>query len=180
MDTTTIIVIVALAAILLVAFGLIWWATRARQSSNLRSTFGSEYERTVEETGDRREAERELRRRQERVERLRIVPLSYEDVERYSGEWRVVQARFVDNPKSALKEADDLVGNVMEKRGYPVNDFEQRAADVSVDHPDVVTNYRTGHEIARRDDATTEEMRQAMQHYRALFDDLLQTAEVRR
>jgi hypothetical protein len=180
MDTTTVIVIVALAAILLVAFGLIWWASRSKQTSNLRSSFGSEYDRTVEETGDRRQAERELRERQQRVERLHIVPLSYEDVERYSGEWRVVQAHFVDSPKSALKEADDLVGKVMDKRGYPVGDFEQKAADVSVDHPDVVTNYRTAHEIARRDDATTEEMRQAMQHYRALFDDLLQTAEARR
>lgn len=118
-----------------------------------------------------------------RVERLRIVPLNYEDVERFSGEWRVVQARFVDNPKSALKEADELVGKVMERRGYPVGDFEQRAADVSVDHAEVVTNYRTAHEITMRSEkgnATTEEMRQAMHHYRALFDDLLQTAEVRR
>ncbi|HXH21788.1 MAG TPA: hypothetical protein VNN10_07145 [Dehalococcoidia bacterium] len=183
METTTAIVIVILAAVLLLTAAGIWWASRRKQTSGLRSTFGPEYERTIEEVGDRREAERALKERQMRVERLRIVPLNYEDVERFSGEWRVVQARFVDNPKSALKEADELVGKVMERRGYPVGDFEQRAADVSVDHAEVVTNYRTAHEITMRSEkgnATTEEMRQAMHHYRALFDDLLQTAEVRR
>ena len=183
MDTTTIVAIVVIAALVLLALGAVWWASQKRQSDRLRQDFGSEYDRTLAETGDRRRAERELESRQERIEKLHIKPLTHEQANMYLDKWRGVQARFVDDPKSALHEADGLVDEVMEKRGYPVGDFEQRAADISVDHPDLVRNYRLAHNISRASDqgnATTEEMRQALQSYRALFDDLLQTAEVRR
>jgi hypothetical protein len=139
----------------------------------------------VKDAGDRRTAEGELRKRQERVQALEIRPLEGEDRERYATEWRQVQALFVDEPKAAIDDADDLIGRVMKARGYPVADFEQRVADISVDHAAVVEHYRAAHAIAeRRDevDTDTEALRQAMVHYRALFEDLLgptddQTAE---
>jgi hypothetical protein len=167
-----VVVIAAVVVLVIVA----WLVGARRRTEDLKSRFGSEYERTVEREGDRRSAEAELRQRQERVEALDIRPLPPERRDHYAEEWRHVQAEFVDQPTQAITQADRLVGEVMEARGYPVGDFEQRVADVSVDHPEVVEHYRVAHDIAsRRDDLTvdTESLRQAMVHYRALFEDLL-------
>lgn len=167
--------VVIVAAVLLLAV-VAWQITRAR-SQRLRDRFGGEYDRTIERTGRRREAEAELREREKRREELEIRPLPPLSRERYAEEWRRVQARFVDEPAGAVAEADRLVAQVMRERGYPMDDFEQRAADVSVDHPAVVEDYRAGHAIYLaydRGDAGTEDLRQAMVHYRALFAELLE------
>jgi hypothetical protein len=173
MDQT--ILLVGVIVVLLAVVG--WLLYERRRSDQLRSDFGPEYKRTIEATGDRRAAETELRERKERVDALDIRPLPPPEREAYSQEWREVQARFVDEPDGAISDADALIGKVMESRGYPVADFEQRAADVSVGHANVVEHYRAAHEIAsRRDDVgtDTEALRQAMVHYRALFEDLLE------
>lgn len=149
---------------------------RGMQTKRLKERFGSEYDRTVEADGGRRQAETDLRDRERRRERLDIRPLSPEARERYATRWQAVQGRFVDRPSDSLQEADDLVQGVMRDRGYPVEDFEQRTADVSVDHPDVVEHYRSAHRVSQRigeGAIDTEEQRQAMVHYRALFDELL-------
>jgi len=173
MDTNTVIIIVvALAVLAVVAFGLM----KRRRSSKLRDRFGPEYERAIEETGGRRKAETALHDREKRVEAFAIVPLRAGERERYGANWRKVQGEFVDDPKAAVSHADELLAEVMSARGYPVGDFEQRSADLSVDHPVVVQNYRAAHDIAVRHaqgDASTEDLRQAMIHYRALFDDLV-------
>jgi hypothetical protein len=178
METTTIILIVALA----IAVGLIAVLLFSRlRSQRLRERFGPEYERTLRETDDRRRAEAELEARQRRVQKLDIREIALDEATRYAQAWKVVQARFVDDPSGAVGEADRLVGEVMEKRGYPVGDFEQRAADLSVDHATVVEHYREAHAIAERQsgaDADTEDLRRAMVHYRALFSDLLGTDDV--
>ena len=152
-------------------------AARRRRSRQLQEGFGPEYDRVVEESGDRREAERELLDRKERIEELDVRPLPEELRTRYAEEWRLVQARFVDEPVSAVHEADALVQRVMADRGYPVaDDFERRAADMSVDHPDVVENFREGHRLVaenRDGDGDTEALRRAMVHFRSLFDELL-------
>jgi hypothetical protein len=178
MDSSTIIPIaiaIAVIVILVVALAALFLGRRQR-TDRLRSRFGPEYERVVDETGDRREAEAELRDRQERVSRFDIRPLTASDRERFVTSWRLIQAEFVDQPRTALIKADDLLTEVMRTRGYPVEDFEQRSADLSVDHPEVVQNYREGRNITRRyrrGDADTEDMRQAMIHYRTLFDELV-------
>lgn len=172
MNETLLLVVVIV--VLLAVVG--WLLYERRRSTELRSRFGPEYERTVKDAGDRRAAEGELRERQERVRALDIRPLGDQDRQRYATEWREVQALFVDEPKAAIDDADDLIGQVMEDRGYPVADFKQRIADVSVDHAAVVEHYRAAHAIAeRRDDVDTdtEDLRQALVHYRALFEDLL-------
>jgi hypothetical protein len=169
------LLLVGVIVALLVVVG--WLLYERRRSDQLRAEFGPEYKRAVDATGDRRAAETELRERQERVEALDIRPLPAADREAYAQEWRQVQAKFVDEPGSAIMEADALIRGVMEARGYPVADFEQRVADISVGHANVVDHYRAAHEIAsRRDDARidTEALRQAMVHYRALFEDLLE------
>jgi hypothetical protein len=130
--------------------------------------------------GDRAKAEAELAARKARVEKLRIKQLSPGDAQRYAEQWRAVQARFVDDPVEAVREADRLVCEVMQSRGYPMGDFELRAADVSVDHPRVVEHYRAAHEIALRNEqgaAATEDLRRAIVHYRTLFDELIHTPE---
>lgn len=173
-DATLIIVTVVIIAILIAA---VWWYSMRQRSEKLRERFGPEYERTVAEKGDTRKAEDELTDRQKRVSQLDIRPLAADERGRFSDEWRAVQARFVDDPSSAVRDADALVGRVMEARGYPVGDFEQRSADVSVDHPTVLEHYRAAHEIALRHDqgqASTEDLRQAMVNYRALFAELLE------
>jgi len=150
--------------------------TSRRRSQQLRERFGSEYDRTVKTEKNIRRAEATLAARAKRVDALHIRPLAHEDTVRFDTSWRAVQARFVDDPKGAVTEADRLVGEVMTARGYPLGDFEQRVADLSVDHPDVVMNYRAAREIAllhKQDQASTEDLRQAMVHYRALFKDLL-------
>jgi hypothetical protein len=165
-------------AVAVVAIGaLVWFASSRRRSQQLRQRFGPEYDHALRTEGSARQAEKELEARAKRVEALHIRPLAPEDAARFDASWRGVQARFVDDPKGAVTEADRLVGEVMTTRGYPVGDFEQRVADISVDHPDVVMNYRSAREIAllhARGQASTEDLRQAMVHYRALFRDLLQ------
>jgi hypothetical protein len=134
----------------------------------------------VSEHGDRAKAEAELRAREKRVEKLNIVPLAPQEAQQFGQQWRELQARFIDNPKGVLLDADRLVRDLMLRRGYPMGDFERRAADISVDHPAVVDHYRTAHAIAERDhrgEANTEDMRQAVVHYRALFDELLEVGE---
>jgi len=173
MAVQTIVLIVVLVVLVLVAA---WLITSRRRSHELREQFGPEYNRAVEAHGTAREAEAELEARRQRVAALHVVPLSPQDRERFSTEWRSVQARFVDDPSGALREADTLVNEVMQTRGYPMSNFEQRAADISVDHPDVVTHYRAAHTVLPRlgdGGATTEDLRQALVHYRALFDELL-------
>ena len=157
---------------------------RRRRSRRLREQFGPEYERAVRDYhGDRERAEYELRSREQRVRRLQIRGLAPEDRARYAEDWRAVQARFVDDPSAAVTDADHLVGRVMEDRGYPVGDFEQQASLISVDRPRVVENYRAAHEIAirnERGEASTEDLRNAMIYYRALFQDLVGPDEARR
>ena len=175
MDTRTLaIAAVVILAVLAIAF---WLWNQKQQSRRLEQRFGPEYNRTVDELGSRSKAEAELRNRERRVERLEIVPLAPADAERFSQEWKTLQGRFVDNPKGVLMEADQLVRELMLKRGYPMADFDHRAADISVHHPAVVEHYRAAQAIALRDrrgEADTEEMRKAVVHYRALFDDLLE------
>jgi len=181
-DATLIIVAVVIIAILVAA---VWWYSMRQRSAKLQEKFGPEYERTVAEKGDTRKAEDELTDRQKRVSKLEIKPLAADERRRFNDEWRAVQARFVDDPSAAVRDADTLVGRVMEARAYPVGDFEQRAADVSVDHPTVLEHYRAAHAVALRHaqgQASTEDLRQAMVNYRALFDELLeeqQTVETR-
>ena len=172
MDTGVWIVrgVFVLAALVLLALA----AMRKRRSEQLREGFGPEYDHVVEETGDRRAAERELSERRKRHEELDIVSLSDGVRARYAEEWKQVQARFVDEPEAAVHDADQLVQRVMSDRGYPVaDDFERRAADVSVDYPDVVENFRDGHRLAGESD--TESLRQAMVHFRSLFAELLES-----
>lgn len=164
-----IIAVIAMAAVVIIA------SARAR-SAKLRRKFGPEYERVVRASGDRSQAERDLRAREARVERFHIEELPAGARTRYVEEWRTVQTRFVDEPEAAVADADRLIENVMRDRGYPVENFEQRAADLSPDHPDVVQNYHAAHEIASRSErgeVDTEDLRQAMVHYRTLFTDLV-------
>ena len=170
------IVIAVLVVLALVA----WTLSRRRRTERLRERYGPEYDRAVRDEGQRRTAEAELERREEKRRRLDIVPLSDAARTRYLESWRETQARFVDDPSSALADADRLVEQVMRERGYPMDEFDQRAADISVDHPQVVENYRAGHAISvanERGDATTEDLRQAVIHYRALFEELLGTRD---
>lgn len=171
--------IAALVLLALLAVGA-WLWSRKQQSKRLEQRFGPEYERTVHRHGDVAKAEAELRERQKRVEKLHIVPLAPADAAHFSQAWRGLQARFIDDPKGTLAEADRLVRELMLRRGYPMGDFEHRAADISVHHPAVVEHYRAAHAIALRDDrgeADTEDLRRAVVHYRALFDELLEVGE---
>jgi len=174
MDTNLILIGVVVLALLVVAG---WLILRRRETQTLEKRFGPEYNRAVDELGSRAKAEAELKARQKRVEQLHIMPLAPADASRFSEAWRALQGRFVDNPKGVLIEADQLVRDLMQKRGYPMGDFDRRAADISVDHPAVVDHYRAAHEIALRDrrgEVDTEGMRQAVIHYRALFAELLE------
>src|SRR5580765_4359958 len=169
-------ILIAAAAVVIVAM-VAWGMMKRRQTKQLQSQFGPEYDRTVEAADSKRAANAELAARRDRREQLDIRPLSSAARERYIDQWQVVQAQFVDNPSGAVSSADQLIQSAMADRGYPVKDFETRAADVSVDHPDVVENYRQGHRLAQKTadgDGSTEDLRQAMRHYRALFDDLVE------
>jgi hypothetical protein len=180
-DTQTWIIIAAALALGLVAIGT-WLYTRRKQSHRLQEHFGPEYDRTVNESGSRSKGESELKAREKRVERLEIIPLASPDAARFTEAWRALQSRFIDNPKGVVVQAEQLVRELMEKRGYPMGDFERRAGDISVDHPGVVANYRSAQAIAQRDQqgtADTEELRKAVVHYRALFDELLEVREPR-
>jgi hypothetical protein len=169
-------IVIIVAVVLIVAALAASAAARKRRTSRLREGFGPEYDRTVDSTGGRRQAERELQERQERREALDIRELAPAARERHLESWRALQTRFVDDPGSSVRDADRLVQDVMRERGYPMNNFEQRAADVSVDHPHVVEHYHAAHRVwaaNERGEATTEDLRQSVVHYRALFDDLL-------
>ena len=175
-NTTTIILV---AIVFLVVGGLLAMAVmRFQRTRRLRERFGPEYDRMVKEAGDKQKAESELEARLAHVEALKIRPLSAEEVNRFSLEWQTTQAEFVDEPLASVQKADRLIREVMKTRGYPVEDFEQRAADISVDYPELVTDYRGLHMIAVKeanDEVSTEEMRQAMVHGRALFENLVST-----
>jgi hypothetical protein len=162
-------VLIAIAVIVVIAL-IVWRAVSARRTRTLQERFGPEYDRTLERADGRRAAEADLAGRAKRREELDIRPLSPAARERYLDDWRTVQARFVDDPAGAVGQADTLIQSVLRERGYPVDDFEQRAAGISVDHPKVVENYRAGHRLSRGD---TEEQRQAMVHYRSLFEELV-------
>ena len=162
---------------IIVLLMIVWIVVRQQRTAKLRRRFGPEYDHAVREHGTRK-AEGVLLEREKRVEKFPVRALNADERERFITEWRALQSRFVDDPRVAVNDADQLVNRVMEARGYPMADFEQRAADVSVDHPRVVTNYRAAHEIAlrhRQGQATTEDLRQAMIYYRSLFDELLET-----
>jgi hypothetical protein len=164
-------------AIALIVVLVVIVAVLQRRTARLRQRFGSEYERTVAAEGGRRPAEAALAERAQRRDTLTIRPLDEVARRRYVDQWRMLQGQFVDDPAGAVGGADRLIQSAMQERGYPVEDFDQRAADISVDHPDVVENYREGHRLARAaalGDGSTEDLRQAMQHYRALFDELLE------
>ncbi len=166
------LIVIGIIAVLLI----IWAVVRRQRTAKLRERFGPEYDRIAMESGPRK-AEATLLEREKRVEKFNIRPLPSDQRELFITEWRNVQARFVDDPKGAVGLADQLVDRVMGARGYPVAEFEQRAADISVTHPNVVSNYRAAHQIALRHQqgqATTEDLRQAMIYYRSLFDDLLE------
>lgn len=174
---------VILIVVVIAAVAILAWYYLQRRSHMLRSRFGPEYQRAVEEHGSRFKAETELEKRARRVERFHIRSLPPSDRERFIEDWRADQAHFVDEPHAAVLEADRLVTELMRARGYPISDFDRRAEDLSVDHPSVVQNYRSACEIAqkaKRNTADTEDLRKAMVYYRALFDDLLETHEVRR
>lgn len=168
--------------IAIVVLGAIAWylVARQRRTDALREQYGSEYAKAVRDTGSARRAEDELIKRRERVEALEIKPLSAEQRAQFTREWRRVQVMFVDDPGGAVSRADTLVDEVMQVRGYPVSDFDQQAADLSVHHARVVQNYRAAREIAERHrlrQATTEDLRKAMVYYRELFQDLLEDRE---
>jgi FtsZ-interacting cell division protein ZipA len=176
MSTNSIIVLVLLTVIVVIALVAVATYFSSKRSKHLRDRFGPEYARLAEETGSKSAAEKQLEAREKRAAKFLIRPLTEEDSRRFSSQWQQVQAEFVDDPKASLIHADDLLGTVMVARGYPMSDFAQRTADLSVDHATVVQHYHAAHGIAlahRRGEATTEDMRQAMIHYRSLFDELV-------
>ena len=172
-------VLIAIGVVVVLAL-VVWRALAQRRTGKLQQQFGPEYDRTLDKSDSKRDAEAELQARDERRQQLEIRPLSRATRDRYLQSWQSVQAQFVDDPRRAVASADSLIQSVMVERGYPVEDFDQRAADISVDHPQVVENYRHGHRLAQAsaDGAdgsdSTEGLRQAMRHYRALFDELLE------
>jgi len=185
MDSSTLTTIAIAVVAMIIVGAILFFAMRKQQSARLRSRFGPEYERTVDDIGDRRRAEHELQERQKRVSKFELRPLSVSERDHFISAWHMIQAEFVDQPRQAVGKADSLLTEVMRARGYPMEDFEQRSADLSVDHPSVVQNYRAGREIAslqKDGEANTEDMRQAMIHFRALFDELVSdpAAAVRR
>ena len=180
MTTSTVIILVlAIAVIALVAVILF----QRQKTQKLKTKFGPEYDRMVDKEGSPRRAEAVLDARQKRVAKYQIRHLSREECDRLAEKWRVVQERFVDDPRQSVAEADQLINQALRARGFPMGDFEQQAADISVEHPQVVEDYRAAHEVAVRDrqgQATTEDLRLAMRHYRDLFEDVLDTKLVHR
>jgi hypothetical protein len=171
------IIVTGVLVIALLALAAWLVSRRKKQSERLQQRFGAEYGRTVGELGGRTKAESELKAREERVELLTITPLAPAEAARFSQAWNALQGRFVDNPTGVVVQADQLVRELMVKRGYPMGDFERRAGDISVDHPAVVENYRAAQVIAARSErgeADTEELRKAVVHYRVLFDEMLE------
>jgi hypothetical protein len=181
LDTQTWIIIAAVVVLGLAALGA-WIVYQKNQSQKLQKRFGPEYGRTVSELGGRTKGESELKAREKRVQGLDIIALAPSEATRFSEAWQALQGRFVDNPKGVVVQAEQLLRELMEKRGYPMGDFERRAGDISVDHPDVVANYRLAQAIAvreRQGTADTEELRKAVVHYRALFDELLEVRQAK-
>lgn len=182
MDTTTIILIALAVIPVLIIGGFLGIVFERRQRTKiLREKFGPEYERMLNELGDRRQAERELSARIEHVDVLDIRPLSEDEIERFTSRWQATKAEFVDEPLASIQKAERLISEVMLAKGYPLEDFEQQAADISVDYPDLVTDYRELHLIAVKDagdEVSTEEMRRAMVHGHALFDKLIKREAV--
>jgi len=179
LNTTVIIIVVVVLVIIGVIIGLIF--ARRRRSERLQDHFGPEYDHTVQILGDEKKAQTELDERQKHVEALDIRPLSTSERERYLADWAAVQSKFVDEPGQAIVDADHLIIEVMQVRAYPVSNFDQRAADISVNYPALVSNYRAAREIANKNEqhqADTEELRQAMIYYRSLFEELLATEAV--
>ncbi|MFD9247380.1 hypothetical protein ACFV0D_36760 [Streptomyces sp. NPDC059556] len=174
MSTSMLIAVIAIAAVVVIALMVgLWMAARRRR---LQKKFGPEYERTIESEGDRKAAERELRAREERHDELEIKELPPERRDRYAVDWSSVQERFVDRPEGSVKEADELVSRLMRERGYPTDDYDGQLRDLSVEHGRTLEHYRAAHDVKVRSsnhETTTEELRGAMVHYRALFDDLL-------
>jgi hypothetical protein len=175
-STVTIIVVVFVLVIIGAFLGLVF--SRRKRTERLHEKFGPEYDHTVQTMGSKKKAQTELEERQKHVKALEIRPLSISERERYLADWSAVQSKFVDEPGQAIEAADRLIKEVMQVRDYPVSDFEQRAADISVIYPDLVSNYRAAQEIAIKNEqgqADTEELRQAMIYYRSLFNELLGT-----
>lgn len=180
MTEQTWIILAVAVVVVLIALAAAWLSYRKRQSHRLEQRFGPEYGRAVDELGSRTKAESELKTREKRVEKLNIVALTPSEAARFGQAWKALQGSFIDNPKGVVVQADQLVRELLLKRGYPMGDFERRAADISVDHPAVVANYRAAQGIAARDlrgEADTEDLRKAVVHYRALFDELLEVSE---
>ena len=174
----TIGMVIVVAIVVVAAIGFIFYFTK--RSQHLRQKFGPEYTRAIEETGNKYKAESKLEKLEKRVDKFSVHPLQPEEAARFRDSWRVIQAGFVDNPQTALSAADSLVGEVLSAQGYPVADFDVRASEISVNHALVVEHYRAAHEIAlklKKGEATTEDMRLGMIHYRTLFDDLLGVPE---
>jgi hypothetical protein len=178
---------IVIAAVIVIVAIIAYVVMQQRRRAELRDSFGPEYERAVAREGDVRRGESDLMARRERLNKLDISPLSLSSRDAYTRNWEQTQARFVDDPAGALGQADALIIAVMQERGYPMDDFEQRAADISVDHPDVVQHYRSAHDVSTRvgddrggsvgsgvSDVSTEDMRQGFVHYRALFAELLE------
>jgi len=184
MDQNRMLVAIVVIVIALIVVAVIAFTTsRKRRSQKLKERFGPEHDRGVQKEGDPRKAEGVLEFRQKRREKFHIRPLSAADRSSFAVRWNEVQARFVDDPRGAVTVADSLVTEVMQARGYPIGEFDQRAADISVDHPLVVENYRSAHAIALRHSsgqASTEDLRQAMVHYRVLFQELLEERQPQR
>lgn len=177
MDQRQVVIVIAIVIALIVIAAIAYFASRKQRSKKLREHFGPEYDRVVRQEGDTRKAEGVLEFREKRREKFKIRPLSEADRSSFAVRWKEVQARFVDDPRGAVTVADSLVTDVMQLRGYPIGEFDQRAADLSVDYPMIVDNYRAAHDIALRHSAgkaSTEDLRQAMVHYRALFQELLE------
>jgi len=174
------LIVVASVIVAIIVIAVAWTYSQRQRRVRLRERFGPEYDRAVEAAGTPTKAEAMLEDRARRVERLKIRSLSREQADSFAREWRQIQGRFVDDPNGAVEAADRLVGQVMAARGYPLDDFETRAADLSVDHPRVVENYRIARGVAVRREkgqAETEELRQAVVNYRTLFEDLLEVSD---
>jgi hypothetical protein len=181
MSTTAIIIVVVVVVVLLVGAALV--ALPYLKRRQLQAKFGPEYEHLVRDKGDRRSAEQELEERQRRHEKFELRPLTDKSREGYLRDWTWAQEQFVDSPRGAVRRADELVGQIMRERGYPVEGTEQQIADLSVEHGSVLNNYRIAHDISSRgedDEPSTEDLRNAMRHYRTLVEDLLDHATTER
>ena len=176
MDTQTLTILLAAVVGLLAVIGVAWLAARGMRSQKLREKYGPEYDYTLEQSGDRQTAEKTLIEREKRIRKLDIRDLDEREADLYHTKWVEIQADFVDHPAESVEKANGLINDVMQARGFPSADFEQRASDISVIYPELVTNFRNAHMIsekARQDGVSTEDLRQAIVDYRSLFEELL-------